>query len=199
MIWGEFNSCLGIWYISPKLHLPFPHKGVESKILISFNLVLPRFIHIKMTFSADSIIWIVFQLFELILLSTALVNTCTISYVLHSPYHRIQYLKMKKDTICLNFWDDDWWFLSLRVFGLLSLCLLLFPQRFGWYVLRPSSGVCRTRKPSRNFELRPLLNPGGLPVLILGTRVKYSCMVTRLQSGLNLQPPDDWLLRSLGN
>ena len=27
------------------------------------------------------------------------------------------------------------------------------------YVLRPSSGVCRTREPSRNFEPRPLLNP----------------------------------------
>ena len=33
-------------------------------------------------------------------------------------------------------------FLSLRVFGLLSSSLLLFPQRFGRYVLRPSSGVC---------------------------------------------------------
>ena len=50
-------------------------------------------------------------------------------------------------------------FLSLRVFGLLSSSLLLFPQRFSRYVLRPSSGVRRTRKPSRNFELRPLLTP----------------------------------------
>ena len=50
-------------------------------------------------------------------------------------------------------------FLSLRVFGLLSTSLLLFPQCFGRYVLRPSSGVCRTREPSRNFELRSLLNP----------------------------------------
>ena len=38
---------------------------------------------------------------------------------------------------CLNFWDEAWWFLSLRVFGLLSLSLLLFPYRFGRYVLRP--------------------------------------------------------------
>ena len=67
---------------------------------------------------------------------------------------------------CLNFWDEACWFLSLRVFGLLSSSLLLFPQRFGRYVLRPSSGVCRTREPSRNFELRPLLNPQGSPVLI---------------------------------
>ena len=35
-------------------------------------------------------------------------------------------------------------------------------QRFGRYVLRPSSSVCRTREPSRNIELRPLLNIRGL-------------------------------------
>ena len=57
-------------------------------------------------------------------------------------------------------------FLSLRVFRLLSSSLSLFPQRFGWYVLRPSSGVCWTREPAWNFELRPLLNPQGSPVLI---------------------------------
>ena len=56
--------------------------------------------------------------------------------------------------------------LSLRVFGLLSSSLLLFPQRLCRYVLRSSSGVCRTREPTRNFELRPLLNPRGSPVLI---------------------------------
>ena len=56
--------------------------------------------------------------------------------------------------------------LSLVVFGLLSSSLLLFPQHFGRYVLRPSSGVCRTREPSRNFELRPLLNQRGSSVLI---------------------------------
>ena len=38
---------------------------------------------------------------------------------------------------CLNFWDEVGWFLSWRVFGLLSSSLLLFPQRFGRYVLRP--------------------------------------------------------------
>ena len=42
-------------------------------------------------------------------------------------------------------------FLSLRVFGLLSSFLLLFPQPFGRYVLWPSSGVCQTREPTRNF------------------------------------------------
>ena len=29
---------------------------------------------------------------------------------------------------CLNFWDEVWWFLSLRVFELLSPSLLLFPN-----------------------------------------------------------------------
>ena len=41
---------------------------------------------------------------------------------------------------------------SLRVFGLLSSSLLLFPQRFSRYVLWLSSGVCRTR--GTNTELR---------------------------------------------
>ena len=76
---------------------------------------------------------------------------------------------------CLNFWNEACWFLSLRVFGQLFSSLLLFPQRFGWYVLRPSSGVCWTREPSRNFELRPLLNPRGSPVLIPLAITGYKC------------------------
>ena len=59
----------------------------------------------------------------------------------------------------LKFLRWSWWFLSVRVFELLSSSLLLFSQRFGRYVLRPSSGVYRTREPTRNFELCPLLNP----------------------------------------
>ena len=78
---------------------------------------------------------------------------------------------------CLNFWDEAWWFLSLKVFGLLSSSLFLFPQRFGRYVLRPSLGVCWTREPSRNFELRPLLNPRGSPVLIPLAITGYKCQV----------------------
>ena len=76
---------------------------------------------------------------------------------------------------CLNFWDEACWFLSLRVFGLFSSSLVLFPQRFGWYVLRLSSGVCRTREPSRNSELRPLLHPRGSPVLIPLAITGYKC------------------------
>ena len=40
--------------------------------------------------------------------------------------------------------------LSLRFFGLLSSSLLLFPQRLGRYVLRPSSGVCRPKRCGNN-------------------------------------------------
>ena len=46
-------------------------------------------------------------------------------------------------------WYNKLKFLSLRVFGLLSSSLLLFPQRFGRYILQPSSGVCRSQEPSQ--------------------------------------------------
>ena len=70
---------------------------------------------------------------------------------------------------------DKMTLLSLRFFRLLSSSLLLFPQHFGRYVLRPSSGVCRTREPSRNFKLCPLLKPQGLPVLIPLAITGYKC------------------------
>ena len=72
----------------------------------------------------------------------------------------------------LNFWVEAWW---LRIFGLFSSSLLLFPQHFGWYVLRPSSGVCRTWEPTWNFKLHPLLNPWGSPVLIPLAITRYKC------------------------
>ncbi len=43
------------------------------------------------------------------------------------------------------------------------------------YVLWPSLGVCRIREPSRNFKLRPLLNPRGSPVLIPLDITGYKC------------------------
>ena len=70
-------------------------------------------------------------------------------------------------------------------FGLLSLSLLLFPRRFGRYVLRPS-GVCRTREPSLNFELRPLLKPRGSPVLI--PLVKCSVFLYCYSSAVRIEP-----------
>ena len=61
----------------------------------------------------------------------------------------------------------------------MSSSLLLF----GRYVFRPSSGVCRTREPTRNFELRPLLNPRWSPVLIPLTITGYMCHRVLMTSG----------------
>ena len=65
-----------------------------------------------------------------------------------NPLYFLSYSLNNITFSCLNFCDEAWWFLSLRVFELLSSSLLLFPQRFGRYVLRPSSGVCWTREPT---------------------------------------------------
>ena len=46
-------------------------------------------------------------------------------------------------------------------------------KRFDRYVPQPSPGVCRTQEPSRNFELRPLLNPQESPVLVLLVITEY--------------------------
>ena len=43
--------------------------------------------------------------------------------------------------ICLNFWDEVWWFLSLRIFRLLSSSSLLYLPCFGQCILGPSSDV----------------------------------------------------------
>ena len=65
------------------------------------------------------------------------------------------------------------------------------------FIFTTFRSICPPREPSRNFELRPLLNLRELPFLIplAITSVKYSWIVTRLQSVLNLQPPDNCLLR----
>ena len=69
-------------------------------------------------------------------------------------------------------------FIDFYLLGFSDNCFHLycyFPERFGRYVLRPSSGVCRTREPSRNFELRRLLNPREsltlIPLPITGVQV----------------------------
>ena len=66
---------------------------------------------------------------------------------------------------CQNFWNEAWWFLSLRVFRLLSSSLLLFPQCFGRYV----------QEPTWNSELHPLLNPWGSPVFIPSAITGFKC------------------------
>ena len=57
---------------------------------------------------------------------------------------------------CVNFWEEAWWFLSLRVFGLLSSSLLLFPRHFCWHVLHSSSGFCPTNT-WRKIVWKPLI------------------------------------------
>ena len=66
---------------------------------------------------------------------------------------------------CISFDTKLLYSISYSITNIIFI-IKVFQQRFGWYVLRPSSGVCRTREPSRNFELRPLLKPRGSPVLI---------------------------------
>ena len=40
---------------------------------------------------------------------------------------------------------------------------------------RPSTGVCRTREPTRNFKLRILFNPTESPVLVPLAITGYKC------------------------
>ena len=92
--------------------------------------------------------------------------------------------------------DSNWRFSSLVSWKTNRIFYAIFPQRFGRYILRPSSGV-ELLNSGTYTELRPLLNPRGSPVLIplAISGYKYCCTVTRLQSGLMLQPPNDGLLR----
>ena len=67
-------------------------------------------------------------------------------------------------------------FLSFRVFGILSSSLLLYSQRFGRCVFRPSADVsCRSQKPTRSFWPRPLFYPLGSLALILLTITGDKC------------------------
>ena len=51
----------------------------------------------------------------------------------------------------------------------------------------PTSGVCRTREPRRNFQLRPLLNPVLIPWAISG----YNCY----SPVVRIEPLDDCIIR----
>ena len=159
------HSCKNILFI-------FKHKLLFKSLILSFNINWKDLNDKNYTH-----LWL---LWLDIFLNSILVNFSLIHifYVMikneQNPnvcYFQNNFSKQVKITIgykvsCLNFWGEAWWFLSFRVFRLLFSFLLLFPLCFGWYVLRPSSGVCRTREPSRNFKLHPLLNPRGSPVLI---------------------------------
>ena len=78
-------------------------------------------------------------------------------------------------------------FLSFIVFGLLSSSLLLYSQRFGRYVLRPSSGICRTGEPTQNFETRHLYNPRGSLILIPLTITYHLYLV--MVNGIRISDP----------
>ena len=97
-------------------------------------------------------------------------------FLKYPVYHCIKLMNLKMLQIfrCLNFWDEAGWFSSFRFFRLLSSSLLLYSQRFSWYV-RSSSGVCRTQKPTQNFEPHPLFYSQGLFVLIPLTITGYKC------------------------
>ena len=123
-------------------------------------------------------------------------------YVFIQPLHHEQNVTHGQffDTVQL-FWNlffflllnrhEAWWFLSLGVFGLLSSSLLLFPQHFGWYVLRPSSGVCQTRVTFTELRTTSFIESMGvafsdsvshnqvqllsIPVLLLGYSQDWTC------------------------
>ena len=62
------------------------------------------------------------------------------------------------------------------------------------YVLQPSSGIsCRTREPIQNFKRRPLFYSRGFASSnsVNNKQTQALSIVTHLQSGLNLQPPDN--------
>ena len=89
-----------------------------------------------------------FGLFEFVFMSFGQRNSCsTFQRYMDNIFMDVSWVFVYNDDI----------FLSLRVFVLLYLSLFLFPQRFSRYVPRHSSGVCRTREPSWNFELCHLL------------------------------------------
>ena len=93
-------------------------------------------------------------------------------------YSKWQYLKTfySIQNICLNFWDEHQWFPSIGVLRLLFSSLLFYSQRFGRYVLNRFLS-----EPEAYIELRT------------------TSFITRLQSELNLQLPDDGLFWRFGN
>ena len=144
---------------------------------------------LKMQVNKNQEILIIFQcqLWQIFLSFTMHLLTDPHAVFITQSESMSQKTKKKKDehkvwrTWLANWWRSVCYFqpsfgsLSLRVFGLLSLSLLLFPQCFGQYVLRPSSSTYRIQEPTWNFELCPLLNPQESPVQIPLTITGYKC------------------------
>ena len=87
--------------------------------------------------------------------------------------------------------------LKIRVFGLFSSFKLLYLQRFGRCVIRPSSGVLyRTRESTTNFRPNSLFNQVKwiviIPLIMTGYRCKAIVSIPweEYVVGLNLQPLD---------
>ena len=73
---------------------------------------------------------------------------------------------------CLNFWHEAWWFFISQGFWIIFFIFIVIFKSFSRYVLRPSSDVCRTREPTRNFEPHPLLNLWRGSKFHVGSRVR---------------------------
>ena len=142
--------------------------GLISKGSINFliNTIRYCFIHFQFINSDDRLIDWFYQHFNQ---SKAI--SCQVVWESYSLYLYINFVLLFLQVFFVRLWHQVFQSITnnlntLTVFGLLSSSLLFFLQRFGRYVLRTSSSVCRTWEPSQNFELRPLLNTRRSPVLI---------------------------------
>ena len=142
------------------------------------RLYFPSSFHYWHPLKADSMVWNIWEVMGLTFLHWpmiyALLRVESLAFYVIPRERRINDLPFTSVWI-RNISSKYWIHVPIRFLGLLSLSLLLFPQCFARYVLRPSSGVCRTREPSRNFKLRPLLKPRRSPVLIPLAITGYKC------------------------
>ena len=96
----------------------------------------------------------------------------------------------------LNFWDEAWWFFIINSFWIIVFIFIVISITF-----RPIHPLTFFRCLSNSgtftkLQTTPFIKPMGVACSDSVSH-KYSCIVTRLHSGLNLQPPDDCLLRSV--
>ena len=99
------------------------------------------------------------------------------------------------------YWVWNNFFLLLRVFGLLYSSVLLFPQRFGRYILRPSSRVCSLNFWDKAWWFLSLRVFGLLSSSLLLFPQRFSRYVLRPSSGVcrTREPSRNFELRPLLN
>ena len=120
----------------------------------------------------------------------------------YEPLYPFIYGLNSATTSCLNFWDEAWWFLSLRVFQTIVFIFIIISTRFR--LISPPTFL-RYLSNSGNFsELRTtsFIESTGVTCSdsVSHNRVQgLSIPVLLLACSLNLQPPDDCLLWNLGN